>query len=235
MLLEIRNMEVKYGEVQCLHKVSLGVDAGLVGCLLGPNGAGKTTTLKAISGILPLCSGEIRLDGQRIDGLSPHQIVKKGVVHVPEGRRVFPDMSVMENLELGAYLQRDRRVIENSLEEVLNLFSPLKGRLRQVARTLSGGEQQMLAVGRALMGKPRLLLMDEPTLGMSPLMCQTTASWLAQISKLGITILLAEQNATVAFQVSQIGYVLEVGRISVQGTIEDLLTNDLVRKAYLGR
>ena len=143
-------------------------------------------------------------------------------------------MSVLENLELGAYLQRDPRVIKDSLEEVLNLFSPLKDRLRQVARTLSGGEQQMLAVGRALMGKPRLLLMDEPTLGMSPLMCQATADWLVKISQLGITVLLAEQNATVAFKVSQIGYVLETGRISVYGTIQDLLANDLVRKAYLG-
>ena len=201
----------------------------------GPNGAGKTTTLKAISGVVPLSGGEIRLDGLRIDGLPPHKIVQHGVVHVPEGRRVFPDMSVLENLELGAYLQRERQVVKDSLEEVLNLFAPLKNRLKQVARTLSGGEQQMLAVGRALMGKPRLLLMDEPTLGMSPLMCQATADWLMKISQLGITILLAEQNATVAFKVSQTGYVLETGRISLQGKIQDLLDNDLVRKAYLGR
>lgn len=234
MLLEVRNMEVKYGEVKCLHGISLEVDAGMVCCLLGPNGAGKTTTLKAISGTIPLSAGEIRLEGQRIDGLPPHQVVKKGIVHVPEGRRVFPDMSVLENLELGAYLQKDRQIIKDGLEGVLNLFPPLKGRLRQVAKTLSGGEQQMLAVGRGLMGKPRLLLMDEPTLGMSPLLCQATAEWLLKIGQVGVTVLLAEQNTKVAFKVSQKGYVMETGKISLQGTTEELLTNDLVRKAYLG-
>ena len=185
VFLEIRNMRVGYGAVEVLKGISLQIEKGKVVCLLGANGAGKSTALRALSGLVPLTSGEILFDGQRIDGLQPHHIVRKGVIHVPEERRLFPEMGVQENLEMGAYLQKDHRKLKESLEEVLTIFPRLKQKLKQQAGTLSGGEQQMAAIGRALMSRPRLLVMDEPTLGLSPLLCETVMESIVQIKQRG--------------------------------------------------
>ena len=185
VFLEIRNMRVGYGAVEVLKGISLQIEKGKVICLLGANGAGKSTALRALSGLVPLTGGEIQFDGQRIDGLPPHHIVRKGVIHVPEERRLFPEMSVKENLEMGAYLEKDQKKLKEGFEEVLTIFPRLKQKLKQQAGTLSGGEQQMAAIGRALMSRPRLLVMDEPTLGLSPLLCETVMESIVQIKHRG--------------------------------------------------
>jgi branched-chain amino acid transport system ATP-binding protein len=234
VFLEIRNMRVGYGAVEVLKGISLQIEKGKVICLLGANGAGKSTALRALSGLVPLTGGEIQFDGQRIDGLPPHHIVRKGVIHVPEERRLFPEMSVKENLEMGAYLEKDQKKLKEGFEEVLTIFPRLKQKLKQQAGTLSGGEQQMAAIGRALMSRPRLLVMDEPTLGLSPLLCETVMESIVQIKHRGTSLLLSEQNSELALDVSDEGYIMRLGEIVLHGTSQQLMTDDGVRKAYLG-
>ena len=234
MLLELRNVRVGYDEVEVLKGVSFQIEKERVVCLLGANGAGKSTALRAVSGLVPLNGGEIYFDGQRIDGLAPHHVVRRGVVQVPEERRLFCEMSVQENLEMGAYLEKDRRKLKENLEEVLIIFPALKNKLKRQAGTLSGGEQQMTAIGRALMSKPLLLLMDEPTLGLSPLLCDAVMESIVKIKQGGTSLLLAEQNAELALEVSDEGYIVRLGEIILHGTSQQLVTDERVRKAYLG-
>jgi branched-chain amino acid transport system ATP-binding protein len=234
VLLELRNIRVGYGAVEALKGISLQLDRGRSVCLLGANGAGKSTALRAISGLVPLRGGEIHFDGQRIDGLLPHHIVQRGVIHVPEQKRLFPEMTVLENLDMGAYLQTDRKSVSESLEEVLTIFPPLKAKLKQEAGTLSGGEQQMAAIGRALMSRPRLLLMDEPTLGLSPILCEAVMESVVKIKQRGTSILLSEQNAELALGASDEGYIMRLGEIVLHSTSAELMTDERVRKAYLG-
>ena len=234
-MLEIKNLSVSYGAINALHGISLSVPDGKVVTLIGANGAGKTTTLKTISGLLRTKSGEISYHGRNLANLPPHQIVKLGISHVPEGRMVFANLTVMENLQLGAYLQKDRQVVRRELENVFKLFPRLHERERQLAGTLSGGEQQMLAMGRALMAKPKLLLLDEPSLGLAPLLVKTIFEKIVEINRQqGITILLVEQNANLALEISHFGYVLETGKIAVQGDSASLRQNPQVKSAYLG-
>ena len=211
MLLDVQNMRVSYGMVEVLKGISLTLERGTVVCLLGANGAGKSTAMRAISSLAPLSGGSIYFDGARIDGLPPHHIVKRGVTHVPEERRLFVEMTVRENLEMGAYLQKGKKKIRDSLDEVLSIFPRLKEKLTQRAGTLSGGEQQMTAIGRALMSEPLLLLMDEPTLGLSPLLCDAVMDCVIEIKKRGTSILLSEQNSELALEVSDEGYIMRLG------------------------
>ncbi len=234
MLLEIRNIRVSYGSVEVLKGVSIEIEKGKVVCLLGANGAGKSTSLRALSGLVPLSSGEIHFDGRRIDGLPPHHIVRKGVIHVPEERRLFPEMGVLENLEMGAYLEKDQRKIKENIEEVLTIFPRLKEKLKQQAGTLSGGEQQMTAIGRALMSKPTLMVMDEPTLGLSPILCETVMDSIIKIKQRGTSLLLSEQNSELALDVSDEAYIMRLGEIVLHGTSRELTSDERVRKAYLG-
>ena len=234
MLLELRNVRVSYGDVEVLKGVSINIEKGKVVCLLGANGAGKSTALRALSGLVPLNSGEIYFDGERIDGLAPHHIVRKGVIHVPEERRLFPEMGVIENLEMGAYLEKDQKKLKANIEEVLTIFPRLKSKLKQQAGTLSGGEQQMAAIGRALMSKPRLMVMDEPTLGLSPILCETVMDSIVQIRQRGTSLLLSEQNSELALDVSDEGYIMRLGEIVLHGTSKELASDERVRKAYLG-
>ena len=234
-MLEIKNLYVSYGAINALHGISLSVKAGSIVTLIGANGAGKTTTLKAISGLLKPKSGEILYEGRNISGLPPHQIVKLSLSHVPEGRMIFANLTVLENLQLGAYLQKDKKVVRDELEHIFSLFPRLKERVKQIAGTLSGGEQQMLAIGRALMGKPKLLLLDEPSLGLAPLLVKTIFEKIVEINrKEGLTILLVEQNANLALEVSSYGYVLETGKITLSGDSPSLRQNPQVKNAYLG-
>jgi branched-chain amino acid transport system ATP-binding protein len=234
-MLEVRNLHVCYGVISALQDVSLSVKAGSIVTLIGANGAGKSTTLRAISGLVKPRGGEIRLNGQNISGLPAHQIVKLGLSHVPEGRMVFANLTVHENLMMGAYLQSDKAVIQQELELVFKTFPRLKERDKQIAGTLSGGEQQMLAIGRALMSKPRFLMMDEPSLGIAPLLVKTIFEKIVEINRQhGITILLVEQNANLALEISNYGYVLETGRIIVQDESAALRQNPQVKSAYLG-
>jgi branched-chain amino acid transport system ATP-binding protein len=234
-MLEIKNLHVSYGAINALHGISLSVPAGKIVTLIGANGAGKTTTLKTISGLLKPKSGEIFYAGQNIAGLPPHQIVARGLSHVPEGRMIFANLTVLENLQLGAYLQKDKKIIQHELEHVFSLFPRLKEREKQIAGTLSGGEQQMLAIGRALMGKPKLLLLDEPSLGLAPLLVKTIFEKIVEINReQGLTILLVEQNANLALEISHFGYVLETGKIILQDDSAALRQNPQVRSAYLG-
>src|SRR5258706_6083139 len=234
-MLEIKNLQVSYGAIPALHGISLSVPAGSIVTLIGANGAGKTTTLKTVSGLLKPRSGGIIYDGRSIAGLPPHQIVKLGLSHVPEGRMIFTNLTVLENLQLGAYLQKDRRVVRRELEQAFALFPRLKEREQQVAGTLSGGEQQMLAIGRALMSRPRFLMLDEPSLGLAPLLVKTIFEKIVEINRQhGITILLVEQNANLALEISHYGYVLETGRISLQDESAALRQSPQVRSAYLG-
>jgi branched-chain amino acid transport system ATP-binding protein len=234
-LLEIRDLHVHYGAIHALHGISLSVEQGQIVTLIGCNGAGKSTTLRAISGLVKPQSGEILYDGRNISGLPAHQIVKLGLSHVPEGRMVFANLTVHENLMMGAYLQRDKAVIQRELELVFQTFPRLKERDKQVAGTLSGGEQQMLAIGRALMSKPKFLMMDEPSLGIAPLLVKTIFEKIVEINRThGITILLVEQNANLALEISQFGYVLETGRIILQDNSTALRQNPQVKSAYLG-
>jgi len=233
-LLEVTNLVARYGRITALSDVSLTVDEGEVVTLIGANGAGKTTTLRTISGLMRAASGTIRFDGRDITRLAPNEIVRAGIGHSPEGRRVFPRMTVRENLELGAYTRRAKDEIAADTERVLTIFPRLKERYAQKAGTMSGGEQQMLAIGRALMSRPRLLLLDEPSLGLSPKLVQTIFEVIRDISSRGTTILLIEQNARQALAVAARGYVLEVGRIAHQGATADLAASEAVRAAYLG-
>ncbi len=234
-MLEIKNLTVDYGVITALRGISLSVKAGGIVTLIGANGAGKTTTLKAISGLLKTKSGEIFYEGRNIANLPPHQIVKLGLSHVPEGRMIFANLTVMENLLLGAYLQRDKQIVQNELEHVFALFPRLQQREKQTAGTLSGGEQQMLAIGRALMGKPKFLMLDEPSLGLAPLLVKTIFEKIVEINRQeGITILLVEQNANLALEISHFGYVLETGKVVLSGDSAALRQNPQIKSAYLG-
>jgi branched-chain amino acid transport system ATP-binding protein len=231
-MLELENISASYGNVRALENVSLGVAHGQVVCLLGANGAGKTTTLNCISGVVPLSGGRIRFDGEIVSGLAIDRIVARGIVQVPEGREIFPELSVLDNLSLGAWLHR--RAPRDQLERVYDYFPRLKERAQQHAGTLSGGEQQMLMIGRALMARPKLLLLDEPSLGLSPILIEQVFAILARIHADGIPILLVEQNARVALAASHAGYVLENGEIRLSGKAADLAGDPEVRAAYLG-
>lgn len=234
-MLEIKNLSVSYGAINALHGISLQIKDGDIVTLIGANGAGKTTTLKTISGLLKARSGEILYDGSNIANLKPHQIVKLGISHVPEGRMVFANLTVHENLMMGAYLQKDKGVVRAELDFVFGMFPRLKERESQVAGTLSGGEQQMLAISRALMSKPKFLMMDEPSLGIAPLLVKTIFEKIVEINReRRITILLVEQNANLALGISHYGYVLETGRIILQDSSAALRQNPQVKSAYLG-
>jgi len=231
-LLDVRDLDVRYGAIRAIKGIGFTVEEGEIVALLGANGAGKTTTQKTISGMLRPAAGSITFDGQRIDGIPAHRLIGLGICHVPEGRHVFPRMTVAENLEMGAF--RFRRPDEAELERVLELFPRLRERFRQQAGTLSGGEQQMLAIGRALMGKPRLLLLDEPSMGRAPLIVRQIFDIIREINDSGVTVLLVEQNAAQALALANRGYVLETGELVLQGTGQELLADDRVRAAYLG-
>ena len=233
-MLEIKDLNVHFGVIHALKGISLTVNDGEIVTLIGANGAGKTTTLRTISGLKKPTSGSILLDGKDITHTSPRDRVKMGMSQVPEGRRVFPDMTVLENLELGAYLRRDRAGIAEDLKMVYERFPRLADRKRQAAGTLSGGEQQMLAMGRALMSRPKILFLDEPSMGLAPLLVQEIFDIIQDIHKEGMTILLVEQNAQMALSVADRAYVLETGRVVMDGTGAELLTNERVRSAYLG-
>jgi branched-chain amino acid transport system ATP-binding protein len=234
LLVEINDINVSYGDVQVLHEVALEVREGEIVTIVGANGAGKSTLLKTIAGILRSTRGEIQFLGERIDHLYPHQIVEKGLVRIPEGRKIFPSLSVLENLELGSYLPKAKAKRFESLEKVFSLFPVLKERSKQVAGTLSGGEQQMLAIGRGLMSLPRLLMLDEPSLGLAPLLVREIFRTVREINKEGTTILLVEQNVFNALDMAHQGYVLENGRIVLRGKSRDLLGNEHIKESYLG-
>ncbi len=233
-MLEVTDLNVHYGAVQALHGVSLRVEAGQIVTLIGSNGAGKTTTLRAIAGMLRGVRGSVVFEGRSILGMAPHEIVQRGVCMTPEGRGIFANMTVEENLLLGAYTRRDRAGIARDHERALTLFPRLRERLRQNAGTLSGGEQQMLAISRALLTRPRLLMLDEPSLGLAPQIVQTIFHIIREINRDGTTILLVEQNAHMALHTANHGYVLEVGRVVMDQPARALAESDLVRKAYLG-
>ncbi|MSU32749.1 MAG: ABC transporter ATP-binding protein [Pedosphaera sp.] len=234
-MFEIENIHVSYGAIRALHGVSLKVDEGSIVTLIGGNGAGKTTTLRAISGMVQPISGSIRFNGRDITGYAPHQVVKLGLAHSPEGRMVFANLTVLENLQMGAYLQRDSSWIAKEMGFVFHMFPRLKEREKQLAGTLSGGEQQMLAIGRALLSRPRFLMLDEPSLGIAPLLIKEIFARLVELNRdRGLPILLVEQNANLALEVSHYGYVLETGRVTLAGTSADLRNNPQVQSAYLG-
>ena len=234
-MLELKNLAVSYGSINALHDVSLTVKKGDIVTLIGANGAGKSTTLRAISGLLKTQAGSIRYEDKEIANEPPHRIVERGLSHVPEGRMIFANLSVQENLLMGAYLRKDRKQLGKDFEFVFGMFPRLQERAKQVAGTLSGGEQQMLAIGRALMSKPRCLMLDEPSLGIAPLLVKTIFQKIVEINKsLGITILLVEQNANLALEVSNYGYVLETGRIILHDQSSALRVNERVKSAYLG-
>lgn len=234
-MLEIRNLHVSYGGIAALHGISLEVPAGSIVTLIGGNGAGKSSTLRAISGIAKVASGSIVFEGREITNKPAHEIVALGIAQAPEGRMVFSNLTVLENLHMGAHLRRDRKAISSDLERIFTLFPRLKERLPQAAGTLSGGEQQMLAIARALMSKPKCLLLDEPSLGIAPILVQTIFSRIVEINReLGLTILLVEQNANLALRIASHGYVLETGRVILNDTAENLRSNPAVRSAYLG-
>lgn len=235
MLLEIRDLMVRYGGAEVLKGISLEVREGEIVTLIGSNGAGKTTTLRTISGLKNAASGQIRFEGKRIDRMLPQEIVKMGIGHGPQGRALFPHMSVLENLRLGFFLRKDRDQINGDLESIFEHFPKLRERRQQQAGTLSGGEQQMLVIGRALMGRPRLLMLDEPSLGLSPLMVREIGCVVIDIHRNGTSVLLVEQNARLALKVAHRGYVLETGTIVLQGKTEDLLQDERVKRAYLGQ
>jgi branched-chain amino acid transport system ATP-binding protein len=233
-LLRIENLHAGYGPIEALRGLGLVVAPGELVCLIGANGAGKTSTLRAISGLLPPARGRIVFDGREIQGDEPAAILRAGIAHCPEGRRVFPYLTVEENLAMGAYVRRDRGAIADDLERVCQHFPILAERRRQMAGTLSGGEQQMLAIARALMARPRLVLFDEPSLGLAPTVVELTFSIIADIRRRGTTVLMVEQNAYAALRMADRAYVLESGRIVLEGAARDLLDDDHVRRAYLG-
>jgi branched-chain amino acid transport system ATP-binding protein len=234
MLLELDNVKTSYGNIRALKGISMAVEEGEIVCLIGSNGAGKSTTLMTISGVLIPLEGDVIYQGQSIAAMRPDHIVQVGICQVPEGRMIFPMMTVMENLDLGAYLRKDNEGIKEDLERVFQLFPVLRERLKQLGGTLSGGEQQMLAIARALMARPKLLLLDEPSLGLAPILVDAIFDIIRQINDMGTTILLVEQNAQLALQFSHRGYVIETGRIALADTSDNLMQNDQVKKAYLG-
>jgi branched-chain amino acid transport system ATP-binding protein len=231
-MLEVLDLEVRYGAIRAIKGITFHVGEGEIVALLGANGAGKTTTQKTISGMLRPSAGRINFLGQRIDGVPAHELIRLGICHVPEGRHVFPRMTVAENLEMGAF--RFKKIDQADLDRVLELFPRLQERYRQTSGTLSGGEQQMLAIGRALMGKPRLLLLDEPSMGLAPMVVAQIFTIVREINESGVTVLLVEQNAAQALALADRGYVLETGELVLQGTGAELLADDRVRAAYLG-
>lgn len=233
-MLELREVQAGYGHIQPLRAVSLKVGAGEIVTLIGANGAGKSTTLMTVCGVVPAQAGEILFEGESLRGLSPESIVGRGIVQVPEGRRIFPRMSVLENLEMGAYLRRDPAGICRDLEHVMELFPILAERRHQAGGTLSGGEQQMLAISRALMARPKLLLLDEPSLGLAPLVIRQIFAIIRRINAEGTTVFLVEQNANQALKLAHRGYVLETGRVTMADSAERLLDNEDVKRAYLG-
>ncbi len=234
-MLKIDDLKVRYGGIEAVKGISFEVPEGAIVTLIGANGAGKSTTLRTIAGLVQPAGGRIHFQAEDITALSPDRIVSKGITLVPEGRRVFPDLTVLENLRVGAYLRKDREQIEHDLNWVYELFPRLKERSWQAAGTLSGGEQQMLAVGRALMSRPKLIMMDEPSLGLAPLIVKGIFDIIKEINRMGVTVLLIEQNANMALKIADIGYVLETGKITLTGPGSELLSNEAVKKAYLGK
>jgi branched-chain amino acid transport system ATP-binding protein len=234
MLLELKGVTVYYGGALAVLAIDVRQEAGTVVSIIGANGAGKSTILKAISGLVPLRSGSIEMEGKRIDGLGTDKIVRSGIALVPEGRKLFPYMSVASNLKLGAYLRNDKQAVQEDMESVFALFPRLKERLRQKAGSLSGGEQQMLAIGRALMTRPKLLMMDEPSLGLAPIVIDHLAENINEINQTGVSVLLVEQNAGLVQRVAQRCYVIEVGKIVLEGDIGEMMSDDSVRRAFLG-
>lgn len=234
MFFKIENLNVHYGAIHALKDVSLEVNEGEIVTLIGSNGAGKTSTLRTISGLVPKTSGNIEFMGESLDNVKATDIVKKGISHVPEGRRIFADMTVYENLEMGAYLRKDKDGIKKDILEIYNKFPRLKERKSQLAGTLSGGEQQMLAISRALMSRPKFLLLDEPSMGLAPVIVQEIFNLIKEINKEGTTIFLVEQNANMALSISNRAYILETGEVVMSGNAKELLQSDDVRKAYLG-
>ncbi|HEX9869696.1 MAG TPA: ABC transporter ATP-binding protein [Candidatus Tectomicrobia bacterium] len=233
-MLELREVHAYYGNIHALKGLTLQVEKGEIVTLIGANGAGKSTTIRVITGLLHPRRGQISLEGERVDRLLPHQIVQRGVAQAPEGRRIFPRLSVLENLEMGAYTRTDYATVRDDLERVLQLFPRLNERTSQLGGTLSGGEQQMLAIGRALMARPRVLLLDEPSMGLAPTMVEVIFQTIQEINHQGTTILLVEQNALMALEVAHRGYVLQTGRTVLHDTAANLLQNEMVRKVYLG-
>ena len=234
MLLRVKDLSVYYGKAMALENVSLNVAEGAVVTIIGANGAGKSTILKILSGLWPSTSGEIYFDDKKIEGMEPYEIVSLGLVHIPEGRRLFPYLNVLENLKLGASLRKDKEGVKQDLDGVFTHFPILRDRRKQKAGSLSGGEQMMLAIARGLMAKPRLLLMDEPTLGLAPVMVVELVSVIQTINKTGVSVLLVEQNVFLALQVAHRGYVLEVGKVILEGNIDQFKNSELVKRAYLG-
>ncbi len=232
-ILEIKNLSVHFGGIKAVDGISMDIPEGKIITLIGANGAGKSTILRSVSGIVKPQGGEILFGGESLIGKTPDAIVNRGITLVPEGRRVFPNLTVLENLKIGAYLRKDK--LDNDIEYIYSLFPRLKERYWQLAGTLSGGEQQMLAVGRALMSKPRLIMMDEPSLGLAPLVVKDIFEIIKTINKSGITVLLNEQNANMALKIADLGYVIETGRITLTGTGTELLSNESVKEAYLGK
>lgn len=232
-ILEIKDLSVNFGGIKAVDGISMQVPEGKIITLIGANGAGKSTILRSVSGIVKPQHGDIVFDGESIFGKTPDAIVSKGITLVPEGRRVFPNLTVLENLKIGAYLRKDK--LDDDIEYIYSLFPRLKERNWQLAGTLSGGEQQMLAVGRALMSRPRLIMMDEPSLGLAPLVVKDIFEIIKTINESGITVLLNEQNANMALKIADLGYVIETGRITLAGTGEELLSNESVKEAYLGK
>ncbi|WP_172385455.1 ABC transporter ATP-binding protein [Streptomyces sp. MNP-20] len=233
-LLEVEDLRVAYGKIEAVKGISFTVEAGQVVTLIGTNGAGKTTTLRTLSGLLKPSAGKINFDGQPLHGIPAHKIVALGLAHSPEGRHIFPRLTIVENLLLGAYLRDDKEGIDKDIQRAYELFPILGERRKQAAGTLSGGEQQMLAMGRALMSRPKLLMLDEPSMGLSPIMMQKIMQTISELKAQGTTILLVEQNAQAALSLADHGHVMEVGRIALSGTGRDLLHDESVRKAYLG-
>ncbi len=234
MLLEVKGLSVKYGIAEAVREVSIDVEDGSVVAVVGANGAGKTTILRTISGLKQPTAGEIWFQGERIDTMAPHEIVRRGIAHIPEGRIVFAPMTVLDNLKMGAYLRHDKNDVARDLDATYQYFPILKKRSRQLAGSLSGGEQQMLAIARALMAKPKLLTMDEPSMGLSPKLVGEVGKIIKDISESGVSIILVEQNARLAFRVSNKAYVLETGSISLGGPSKELEEDERVKKAYLG-
>jgi branched-chain amino acid transport system ATP-binding protein len=234
MLLEVKKLNVQYGKAEALREVSLEVPEGQIVTVVGANGAGKSTLLRAIVGLCKASSGEICFEGKRIDGQPAQRIVKAGIALVPEGRRLFPYMTVMENLEMGAYTQKDKREIAATMDEIFCNFPILRDRQRQLAGTFSGGQQQMLAIARALLAKPKLLLLDEPSLGLSPIVVKEVGEIVKSIHKRGVSILIVEQNTRLALELAQLGYVMETGRVVLKAEAKELLENEFVKRAYLG-
>ena len=234
-LLEVKDLVVSYGGIEALKGISFSVDEGQIVTLIGANGAGKSTTLRAITGIVPVKSGAITYNGEDITGMDTQKVVERGIALVPEGRRVFANLTVLENLKIGAYLRKDTAQIQKDIEYIYKLFPRLQERSWQLAGTLSGGEQQMLAVGRAMMTRPKLIMMDEPSLGLAPLVVKDIFGIISRLSADGITILLIEQNANAALHAAHYGYVLETGMMTISGTGEELLSSKSIQEAYLGK